>query len=297
MTRRLMKEFFWLLLSIAVALPVTGAWPASGADLDCLIEPYDVVDVSSPVDGVLESVEVERGDLVKEGQVIAKLESSVELAAVTLARARARAKAAVDAAETRLEFNKQRLTRGETLFEKDLIPLDELQQTQTEGRLAELSLLEAKEEKRLAQLDLRRAEAALARRTVHSPLTGVVVKRFLSAGEFTSGETARSEASIMRIAQLDPLRVEVFAPLSLLGQIAAGMEATVVPEALTETFHHVRVMVVDRVVDSASGTFGVRLQLPNPDYKIPAGLKCKIRFETGKSAPPLAESALERKSS
>jgi len=271
-----MKEVFWLLLSIAVALPVMGAWPASGADLDCLIEPYDVVDVSSPVDGVLESV---------------------ERAAVALARARARAKAAVDAAETRLEFNRHRLARGETLFEKDLIPLDELQQTQTEGRLAELSLLEAKEEKRLAQLDLRRAQAALARRTVHSPLTGVVVKRFLSAGEFTSGETGRSEASIMRIAQLDPLRVEVFAPLSLLGQIAAGMEATVVPEALTETFHHVRVMVVDRVVDSASGTFGVRLELPNPDYEIPAGLKCKIRFETGKSAPPLAESVLERKSS
>ena len=39
-----------------------------------------------------------------------------------------------------------------------------------------------------------------------------------------------------------------------------------------------RGQVVDRVVDAASGTFGVRLELPNPNYALPAGLKCKVRF-------------------
>jgi multidrug efflux pump subunit AcrA (membrane-fusion protein) len=39
-----------------------------------------------------------------------------------------------------------------------------------------------------------------------------------------------------------------------------------------------RVEIVDRVVDAASGTFGVRMTLPNPDRKIPAGLKCRARF-------------------
>jgi multidrug efflux pump subunit AcrA (membrane-fusion protein) len=38
------------------------------------------------------------------------------------------------------------------------------------------------------------------------------------------------------------------------------------------------VTVVDRVVDAASGTFGVRLEVPNPNYRLPAGLKCKARF-------------------
>ena len=40
-----------------------------------------------------------------------------------------------------------------------------------------------------------------------------------------------------------------------------------------------RVKVVDRVVDAASGTFGVRLELPNPQGAVPAGVKCKVRFE------------------
>jgi len=42
--------------------------------------------------------------------------------------------------------------------------------------------------------------------------------------------------------------------------------------------HKARVVVVDKVIDAASGTFGVRLTLPNPGRRIPAGLKCKARF-------------------
>jgi len=39
-----------------------------------------------------------------------------------------------------------------------------------------------------------------------------------------------------------------------------------------------RVDVVDQMFDAASGTFGVRLSLPNPNRRIPAGLKCRARF-------------------
>ena len=42
--------------------------------------------------------------------------------------------------------------------------------------------------------------------------------------------------------------------------------------------HRAEVTVVDRVVDAASGTFGVRLALPTPDYALPAGLNCRVRF-------------------
>jgi multidrug efflux pump subunit AcrA (membrane-fusion protein) len=41
-----------------------------------------------------------------------------------------------------------------------------------------------------------------------------------------------------------------------------------------------KVVVVDKVIDAASGTLGIRLQLPNPDNKIPAGIKCSVQFGT-----------------
>jgi hypothetical protein len=37
--------------------------------------------------------------------------------------------------------------------------------------------------------------------------------------------------------------------------------------------------VVDQVLDAASGTFGVRLALPNPGQQLPAGIRCKVQFE------------------
>ena len=42
-----------------------------------------------------------------------------------------------------------------------------------------------------------------------------------------------------------------------------------------------RVTIVDRVFDSSSGTFGVRIELPNPDHSLPAGHRCTVTFEKG----------------
>lgn len=56
------------------------------------------------------------------------------------------------------------------------------------------------------------------------------------------------------------------------------MQAEVYPEDPVGGVHKAVVTVVDQVFDAASGTIGVRLELPNPDYAIPAGLKCQVRF-------------------
>jgi membrane fusion protein (multidrug efflux system) len=246
-------------------------------ELECLIEPHEVVNLSSPVEGVLEKVHVDRGAIVKKGQVVAQLESNLEYATVTLARARADVDAAIKSSEARLAFSALKLARSERLYERDLIPLADLQEAQTEKQLAEMALVNARDNQRLASLELQRANVALSRNTIRSPITGVVVERFLSPGEYVSGQF-KSEAPILKIAQIDPLRVEVFAPLSMRGKILAGMPARLSIEAPTNSSHDVRVSVVDRVVDSASSTFRVRLELPNPNHRIPAGLKCKVRF-------------------
>ena len=52
-----------------------------------------------------------------------------------------------------------------------------------------------------------------------------------------------------------------------------GMSAMVKPEKPIKGEFPAKVTVVDKVVDAASGTFGVRLELPNPDFKVTAGLQ------------------------
>jgi hypothetical protein len=83
----------------------------------------------------------------------------------------------------------------------------------------------------------------------------------------------------MTIAEIDPLNVEVYVPITMYGRIKPGTRAVLKPEQPIGGVYQAEVSIVDRVFDAASGTFGVRLLLPNPDHRLPAGLRCSIRFE------------------
>jgi len=107
---------------------------------------------------------------------------------------------------------------------------------------------------------------------MHSPISGVVVARNRVAGEFVEDQ------SILRLAQLNPLKVEVIAPVEMFGSITEGMLVEVVPEHSDKGPQFATVTMVDRMIDPASGTFDVRAELPNPDLAIPSGLRCTAQF-------------------
>lgn len=226
------------------------AWSADVNDLDCLLEPNMEVKVSSPVSGILDKVKVERGDRVRKGSVILTLKSSVEKASVDLARARA-------------DFAGRKAERNEDLYKQDLISIHEKDELVTEARIAEMELKEAVETLKL--------------RTMRSPITGVIVERNSSPGEYVGVD------SILTIASIDPLNVEVIVPVERLGEVKKGAIADIYPGEPIGGRYQAKVIIVDEVIDAASGTFGVRLELPNPGHKIPAGLKCKVRFSTQES--------------
>jgi RND family efflux transporter MFP subunit len=261
----------WILY--APVLFVHGAFAADNlAGFDCLIEPHSIIDVSTREEGILEALLVDRGDLIQRGQALAELDSVIERASVELARARADMAAVIAEREVSSEFAKRQALRSKELYDKNALPFHEVDKSDTEVQLTALRLQQARHEQQVGQLELARAEQLLSLRTIRSPIKGVVVERLLYPGESVKDQ------SILRIARIDPLNVEIIVPVSLFGKIAPGMKAQVTPVVPGGRVHQATVTVVDRVVDAASGTFGVRLELPNPDYKLPGGLKCDIRF-------------------
>ncbi len=72
--------------------------------------------------------------------------------------------------------------------------------------------------------------------------------------------------------------MEVVAPIDLVGKIGVGTWVEVIPEDPVGGVYQARVKVVDRVVDAASGTFGVRIELPNPHNRLSGRIKCKVQF-------------------
>ncbi len=241
-------------------------------ELDCVIEPHMVIDLSSRTDGIVEAIDVDRGDFVEEGQVVVRLESGVEQAAVEYARAAAIADSDLQASKISMDFAQRRRGRLESLYKEQVLSSDQMDEMETEAVLTKLERDQANERKRLAQLELRQALEVLERHTVRSPITGVVVQRFLAPGESVE------EKPIIRLAQIDPLRVEVIVPVSYFGAIQVGQPAVIMPERPMQGEFAAQVSVVDRVADAASGTYRVRLSLPNADYKLPSGLKCMVRF-------------------
>ena len=239
--------------------------------LDCIIDPYQIVDLGSAVTGLIEEVHVERSDPVEVGDVLVELDSGVERAAVELARARAAMNGEIKAREANLDLGRRKRERANNLFERDALSLDLREEVETEETIARLELQRARENRRLAALQLAQAREALKRRTIRSPISGVVVERLMSPGERVDEET------ILTIAQIDPLRVEVILPSAMFGSVRLNMRAAVEPE-LGDQVHIASVTIVDQIIDAASGTFGVQLELANPDHAIPAGLHCQVRF-------------------
>lgn len=261
-----------LLIASAGLYTLTAA-PVSAAGMACVITPYDEISIGIPVEGLIQTVPVDRGDWVKKGQVIVTLESSMEEATVALAKAKAEAEAALKNSQVKIGFTSRKHERALDLLKSNSIAQHEADEAQMEKSLAEVLHREASENRRVAELELNRASVALQLRTIRSPINGVVVDRLLSPGEL-----ARQQTPVMKLAQIDPLRVEVFAPISLLGKLKTGMRADVRPEGKGQPVYQAKVMVVNKVVDSASGTFGVRLEMPNPNNAIPAGLACTVDF-------------------
>jgi len=252
---------------------------------DCLIEPHRVIEVNSSVQGKIASISVERSDPVEQGQVLIELDSDVEKATVELARARLGMDSELKTRQVSRAFAKRKLVRFDDLYREDVVSQQKQDEVKTEAVLAGLQLKQAGENMQVAVLELKRAEAILNQRTVRSPLSGVVVERYKSPGEFVEDEP------ILRLAQLDPLNVEVILPAELFGTIKQGMSARVMPEAPRDSTYTAVVTIVDRVIDASSGTFGIRLELPNPDYALPGGLKCLVDFGNDSPQDPRGQAA------
>jgi RND family efflux transporter MFP subunit len=246
-SQEVVKIMARLLMMVLVGMGIlAGVVPAAVADdFEGLIHPSEIVKLSSQVPGILEEVLVERGDVVSKGQTVARLKSGLERASVEIAR-------------TNVEFLKRKTERNVEMGRKKLISANELDELETEQKKAEHQFEEAQER--------------LKTKTILSTIDGVVAERMLAPGDYVG------EAPILKLARLDPLKVEVIVPVRRFGAIKTGMKAEVRPEQPVGGVYAGKVTIVDKVIDAASNTFIVRVDIPNPSLKIPSGLRCRVRF-------------------
>ena len=262
-----------LVLVAALVSGSAAAQPISQRRFDCIIEPEQVVKLASKATGLITRLDVDRGDVIRKGQVLGTLSDEVERANLALARARATNDHDIAGGQARLAYLQRKSGRASQLVTGNLVSRNTSEEAEAEMKVAENQLRLAALNHQVAQLEVAQAEALLRQRALVSPIDGVVMERLLRPGEFR-----HDQSPVFTLAQIDPLRVEVFVPASFHGQVRAGTLGEVTPEAPLGGPLRAVVGVVDPVMDSASGTFGVRLRLPNAALALPAGIRCSVRF-------------------
>jgi membrane fusion protein (multidrug efflux system) len=166
-------------------------------------------------------------------------------------------------AKVREDFGKRKAVRNDELYKDKLISSHQKDEIDTELEIA--------------KLQRRQAEEQLQLRMVKSPINGVVVERDKDPGEYVENE------SLLTIVSLNPLNVEVVAPAERFGSISEGMVAEIQTLGPVDDVFQAEVILVDQLIDAASGTFRVRLRLDNPASAIPAGLNCYAKFNAAET--------------
>lgn len=265
---------------VALGMLSMGGATAAAADFDCIIEPAQVVEVRSPVVGLLEKVHVKRGQSVRRGDLLVTIESTVESSAAAAAQYKSQTTGNLAQAQAKVAAAKAKAERMQELFAEEFVSAQARDDAAAEYKQAQTELLAAQENSQMSKLEAQQAYDQLRRRTIRSPFDGVVMDQFLYPGALVDGGDGKKP--ILKIAQTHPLSVRSIVPYRFFPKVHVGAAATVLPEPPfnkgAQSEIAVRVKTVDRVIDLAAGTFGVRLELPNARQSLPGGIRCKLRI-------------------
>jgi RND family efflux transporter MFP subunit len=233
--------------------------------------------------GTLANVAVKDGDVVKSGQLIANLDNAVLRASLEVAKAGMSAKGELQSARTQLKLKTVELEMLTELFGRNHASQQELDRVKGEIRIAESRYQSVQEDLAVRRLEYARIEAQLKQRHILSTIDGIVVEVRKDCGEFVSP----SDPVVVRIVQLDPLLAVFSVPVHRRQKIVTGQ-----PIQLQVGDHPTPAMAtveyVSPTVDASSGTFRVKVRLPNPERKWHSGAKSILLLDP--STPAISSS-------
>ena len=123
-------------------LPVLACASAHAAEFDCVLEPRQTVELRTPVTGLIERINTDRGQFVRQGQILVELDSGAERAALDVAKHRATMEGAMRSGESRLDYATMKLVRRDDLVRDNFISKQDRDESATEKKLAKKDVLQ-----------------------------------------------------------------------------------------------------------------------------------------------------------
>jgi len=226
--------------------------------------------VSAKIQGRLAELKVEEGSRVREGQLIARLESADYEAQVS------RAAAQVQRARADLAENERQVRLAEGLTREKVMAQDQLEAVQSKVRIAEADVAQAR-----ADLDF--AQATLRNTRILAPFTGTVVKKMAEVGESVAPippgvNLSTSSGAIVALADLDTLEVEVDVAESNVARLGPEQPAEVAVEAFPDRRYRAVLRQVIPTADRTKATVQVKVTILDKDQNLKPEMSAKVTF-------------------
>jgi membrane fusion protein (multidrug efflux system) len=228
--------------------------------------PNNDVRVSSLVAGRIAEMRAAEGDAVQAGQVLAHIDARPYREQLV------QAEASVAQAQANLENATAARKRNDDLVQRGIAARKDLEDARTQESVSQAALKQAEAAVSLAKMQV-------ARTTVESPLTGVVVKRFVGVGEQVDGTAGQP---VVEVANLREVELVVNVPAAYLAKLHRGQSLALAADAFPERKFAGRILAIPAAVDAGSNAGAVRIRLANPRGELRLGmfLKAELPLET-----------------
>jgi len=219
----------------------------------------------------LVEIDVDDGEHVHEGQTLAQLDQEVFRAALRVAEKYKESKGQLQSAKAELRLASERFDNLSKLLSDHHASQEEVDRAATEKAIADAQLLAATETLQIRELEYERSKAQLERRSIRSPVDGVVKRVHKHLGEFV----APTDPVVLTIVQLDPLLATFAVPAQQIDQFTARQKVRIKFGNNSATITGT-VKSVSPVVEAQSGTVELRVEFPNPDGRYRSGSRCVL---------------------
>ena len=234
------------------------------------------VSVVPRVAGRLQAIYVRLGDRVGMGQRIAKIEDfELQEQVKQAVAAQEVSKATIRQREADLQLALTNAERSRNLFARQLLPKQTLDDTEAryQSAIAQLDLARAQNSQSNARLD--ELQITLANTVIVSPVDGFVARRGADPGAFVG-----QNAPIADVVDITRVRLVANVVEKDLKQIATGDEAIVEVDAFPGEEFTGRIARVAPVLDPATRTSSIEIEIPNPGFRLKPGMYARVGITT-----------------
>jgi RND family efflux transporter MFP subunit len=269
-------------------------------------KPFQEIDVMAKVAGYVKNINVDAGDRVQQGQLLAVLEipemtSDIARGQASLQRARAevaRAHDELQRAQAAHEMNHLAYERLEAVLKSKpgLVAQQEIDDAhsrdlQTEAQIAgaRSALVSVEEQVRVAEAEQAKIKTMFEYTRVTAPFAGVITKRFANTGSMIQAGTGSTTQTmpLVRLSQNALLRLILPVPESQVPLIAIGKSVTVNVPTLHRNFTG-KIARFSNVLQVATRTMDTEVDVPNPSLIIIPGMYAEVALPLSQSLNVLA---------